>query len=203
MSMSPEDLLTELQKGCSTKISETLEAIYRVCMEQRKRGVDDYSISTISKLGTQRGVPKAQSIRNKSGEKYRALIASFAENSPVKDLGKQKHQELDWIDEINNPKHRLLAKIQASELIATRKKLQEIIPPNLQIDIYDYKSTGLGSEHKLSNQERRALEYLLSNSFQSKWKLTPTDYGELIDENKHAVFKAATLDAIKKALDFL
>ncbi|MGO3445662.1 MAG: hypothetical protein ACTINA_19570, partial [Pseudoalteromonas distincta] len=27
-------------------------------MEQRNRGVDDYSISTISKLGTQRGVPK-------------------------------------------------------------------------------------------------------------------------------------------------
>ena len=72
--MNPEELLNKLKHGSSLKIQQSLDAIYEVCMEQQERGIQDFSVSTISNLGFNRGVPKAQSIRNRTGEKYRALI---------------------------------------------------------------------------------------------------------------------------------
>lgn len=79
--MNPEELLEKLKQGASAKVKETLDAVYEVCKEQQERGINDFSIATIAKLGSKRGVPKAQSIRNKSGEKYKALIVAFADNS--------------------------------------------------------------------------------------------------------------------------
>ena len=106
-----EELLEKLKQGASAKVKETLDAVYEVCREQQERGISDFSIATIAKLGAKRGVPKAQSIRNKSGDKYKALITAFADSS-----GKHKKSNIisksdsDWIDEIPNPKHQLLAK---------------------------------------------------------------------------------------------
>jgi len=202
-SMTPDELLKQLKSNSSRKIQTTLDAIYKVCSEQRERSIDDYSIATIARLGAGHGVPAAQSIRNKSGEKYRALIKSFEDSSPVKDLSKGKGHSQDWIDEIANPKHKLLAKIQASELNAAEKKLREIIPPNQRIDVYDHKSLSLDSEHKLTGLERTALEYLISDKFMNKWKFKESDYGEVLDSEGNVVFKVATIDALKKALRFL
>jgi len=84
--MKPSELTIKLKKNASPKTIETLDAIYQICQEQQDRGVDDFSISTISRLGSKRGIPKAQSIRNKAGESYRALIQSFADNSSTKGL---------------------------------------------------------------------------------------------------------------------
>lgn len=201
--MTPKELLEKLKKNASSKVQETLDSIYQICLEQQERAINDFSIATISRLGQKRGVPKAQSIRNKSGEKYRALIQSFAETSPVKNVTELPKRDEDWIDEISNPKHKLLAKIQASELRAAKQQLKEILPPNLRIDVYDHKNAPDLTEHKLSDLERRALEYLLSDSFKRKWYLTENEYGELVDSNNSPIFKIATLDAIKKALEYL
>jgi hypothetical protein len=93
-------------------------------MEQHYRGIHDFSISTISKLGFSRGVPKAQSIRNKTGEKYRALIQHFGDVTFQKPkLRKPSQSENAWIEEIQNPKHQLLARIMASKL----KEAQQMI----------------------------------------------------------------------------
>ena len=159
-------------------------------------------MTTISRLGHKRGVPKPQSIRNKSGENYRALIQSFADYSPTKGLAKPSKKDNDWIEEIANPKHKLLVRIQASELKAAQQQLQEIIPPNTRINVYDYKNT-TPTDMKLNDQERRALEYLISPTFQKKWNFHPNEYGELVDVSNTPVFKVATLDAIKKALEHL
>lgn len=201
--MNPKELLEKLKQGTSSKVQETLDAIYQICLEQQERAIDDYSIATIASLGQKRGVPKAQSIRNKSGEKYKALIQCFIDNNPVKNITKLLKHDEDWIDEIKNPKHKLLAKIQASELKATKQQLKEILPPNLRIDVYDHKHSPDLTEYKLTELEKRALEYLLSASFKSKWNLTENDYGELVDTNATPIFKVATLDAIKKALEYL
>jgi len=205
--MNPEELLTTLQKGSSKKIQETLAAIYNVCIEQKERGVNDYSYTTIARLGSGRGVPKAQSIRNSSGAKYRALIQAFADdaaNMPsTKNISKK---ELDWIEEIQNPKQKLLAKIMASQLKEAQKIVDEMIPPNQRIDIYDHKNVSQeqkNKSYKLTNQEVRALSYLLSDEFLKKWSFKATEYGEIIDTNNNVVFKAATLDALRKAITFL
>lgn len=43
-------------------------------MEQVNRGSYDFSVATIGRLSHERGGPGTQPIRNKSGERYRALI---------------------------------------------------------------------------------------------------------------------------------
>mgnify|MGYP000692903953 CR=1 FL=1 len=202
--MTPEQLLEQLKKEASDTTQETLNAIYDVCLEQKERGISDFSISTIAKLGYKRGVPKAQSIRNKSGEKYKALISSFAENSPaIKPLKTLSKSETDWINEISNPKHQLLTRIMASELKEAKQVIQEIIPPNQRIEIHDFRNTSLQDVPRLSEQEKRALQYIISDTFKTKWSLTENEFGELTDERGVSVFKASTVDAIRKALDFL
>lgn len=202
--MNAEDFLIELKKNTSIKIQQSLDSIYEVCLEQQERGIHDFSISTIAKLGINRGVPKAQSIRNKTGEKYRALIQYFADGASQKPkLRKPSQSENAWIEEIQNPKHQLLVRIMASELKEAQQMIREIIPPKQRIDIYDYKNMIPDQSFKLSDQEVRALQYLLSTDFQKKWNLKPTAFGELVDESNKPVFKVSTLDALRKALEYL
>ena len=94
--MKPEELLNKLKVGSSLKIQQSLDAIYEICTEQQERGIHDFSISTIAKLGNNRGVPKAQSIRNKTGEKYRALIQCFADLS-TQNLSYENHRKVRLI----------------------------------------------------------------------------------------------------------
>lgn len=202
--MNAEEFLKKLKKNTSIKIQQSLDAIYDVCMEQQERGIHDFSISTIAKLGFNRGVPKAQSIRNKTGEKYRVLIQYFADVASQKPkLRKPSQSENDWIEEIQNPKHQLLVRIMASELKEAQQMIREIIPPKQRIDIYDHKNMIPDQTFKLSDQEVRALQYLLSTDFQKKWNLKPTAFGELVDESNKPVFKVSTLDALRKALEYL
>ena len=202
--MNPEELLNKLKVGSSLKVQQSLDAIYEICTEQQERGIHDFSISTIAKLGSNRGVPKAQSIRNKTGEKYRVLIQCFADlASQTPKLRKPSQTENDWIEEIQNPKHQLLVRIMASELKEAQQIIREIIPPKQRIDIYDHKNISPNQSFKLSEQEVRALQYLLSTDFQKKWNLKPTHFGELVDESNKPVFKVSTLDALRKALEYL
>lgn len=202
--MNPEELLNKLKHGSSLKIQQSLNAIYEVCIEQQERGIQDFSVSTIANLGFNRGVPKAQSIRNKTGEKYRALIQCFVDVSLQKPkLVKPSQTDNTWIEEIQSPKHQLLVRIMASELKEAQQMIREIIPPKQRIDIYDHKNMILDESFKLSDQEVRALQYLLSKDFQKKWNLKPTHYGELVDESNKPVFKVSTLDALRKALEYL
>ena len=202
--MNPEELLNKLKLGSSLKMQQSLDAISEICIEQQERGILDFSISTIAKLGNNRGVPKAQSIRNKTGEKYRALIQYFADlASQTPKLRKPSQSENDWIEEIQNPKHQLLVRIMASELKEAQQMIREIIPPKQRIDIYDHKNMIPNESFRLSDQEVRALQYLLSTDFQKKWNLKPTHFGELVDESNKPVFKVSTLDALRKALEYL
>lgn len=202
--MNAEDFLKELKIDASLKIQQSLDAIYEVCLEQQERGIHDFSISTIAKLGFSRGVPKAQSIRNKTGEKYRALIQCFTDLSSQKSkLKKPSPNDSAWIDEIQNPKHQLLVRIMASELKEAQQMIREIIPPKQRIDIYDHKQMIPEQSFKFSNQEVRALQYLLSSDFQKKWNLKPTEIGALVDESNKSVFKVSTLNALRKALEYL
>ncbi|MBD3585713.1 hypothetical protein HHX48_08210 [Salinimonas sp. HHU 13199] len=197
--MKPEELLDQLKINSSQKVQVTLEAIYEVCGEQVKQGINDFSVSTIARIGAHRGVPKAQSIRNKSGEKYRALIECFAQNNAK--AAKAKVTE-NWIDEIKSPKHRLLVQMMAAELAETKQKVNEIVPPNKVVHVYDH-GEPISEFERLNPIERRALDYILSDSFMKKWYLTTTEFGEMTDDSGKVVFKPGTVDALKKALRYL
>ncbi|MEW8474565.1 MAG: gamma-mobile-trio protein GmtX [Candidatus Thiodiazotropha endolucinida] len=201
--MKPAKLLDKLKETASSKTCKTLDAIYDICLEQEERGLDDFSVATIARLGHSRGVPKAQSLRNKTGESYRALLRSFEEQHRGDKPRIETRAEDDWIEEIQNPKHKLLVRIQASELAAANKKLRDFVPPGTRIEVRDYQNNTQGEDYKLNNLERRALEYLISEEFLGKWGFSISEYGEILDGTGSVVLKAATLNAVKKALSYL
>lgn len=198
--MSPQQLLDRLKSGASARQSKTLDAVYAVCQEQVDRGASDFSYATISRIGADRGVPKAQSIRNRSGEAYQALIKCFAEITASNQ--QRKHKSTDaWIDEIADPKIRLLVSKLQAELIETKRLVRAIVPPGTTI-VVDDRRGGL-SQHRLSEVERRALEFLASDEFLKEWGYVAGDRGEVIDSQGNRKFKPGTIGALRKSLQYL
>lgn len=201
--MNAEDFLKNLKQSSSPKVSKTLDAIYQICLEQEKRKIYDFSAATIARLGYNRGVPKAQSINNKTGQVYRELLSFFSSQYTEKKSVIYPKGDDDWIEEINSPKLKLLVRMQAAELAAAKKKLAEFIPPSARIAVSDYQNVILDEDAKFTNLERRALEYIVSDDFLNKWGFSISEYGEIVDASGTVVLRAATSDAVRKALNFL
>ena len=103
------------------------------------------------------------------------------------------------LEQSKDQKHKLLARIQAAELSAAQSKIRDFVPPGTRIDVYDHRGSHDDPDVKLTAQERRALEYIISKEFQQKWNFSETAYGELVESNNKVVLKAATVDAVKKS----
>ncbi len=71
------------------------------------------------------------------------------------------------------------------------------------MNVRDYQNETMEDGRPLNDQERRALEYLISEQFLAKWQFSISEYGEVIDDNGNVVLKATTEDAVKKALTYL
>lgn len=196
--MTSEDLLTKLKSDSNERTKKTLDSIYEVCKKQLQKGESDFSYTTISKIGENLKIPKPQSIRNKSGEKYRILIDYFKTQTGAQNR-KKVTKEFDWVKKISDPSSRILINQLIFENKNLKKQIDEQIPPNTLITIKD-KSTPIDTEFELTPLEKRAIEYLLSNSFRRKLSLTENDFGAYIDSNNNTIFPAGTSHALKKAL---
>ncbi|WP_372779022.1 gamma-mobile-trio protein GmtX [Litorivivens sp.] len=196
--MSPEDTLEHLKSISSSRIHSTLDAIYKVCCQQRELGNSDFSIATIAKVGTDLGVPKAQSIRNSTGENYRILIKSFRDSVKSGSIKKNAKGKDSWIADIEDPGLRLLVQVQAAELAEANRLISEFLPPGLEIKVTDNIIKA-----ELNLIERRALEYLVSSSFLEDAGLILGSRGDVLDESGKTVFPVGTIDALRKALDSL
>lgn len=204
--ITPEQVLSQLKKKASSRVQNSLDAVFTICKEQQERGLNDFSYSTIARLGKGRGVPAAQSIRNKTGESYRTLIASF--NSSTKDQPRSarstsKGKIHAWIDELDDP----VVKLQANILYAQKKEaerlLNEVVPINQVIEVFDNVDVSVASI-KLTELERSALEYLISSEFLRRHQLELGKNGSIVStDTQKSFFPVATLDAIKKALQNL
>lgn len=204
--ITPEEVLSQLKKKASSRVQSSLEAVFTICKEQQERGLNDFSYSTIARLGKGRGVPAAQSIRNKTGESYRTLIASF--NSSTKDQPRSarstsKGKMHAWIDELDDP----VVKLQANILYAQKKEaerlLNEVVPINQVIEVFDNVDVSVASI-KLTELERSALEYLISSEFLRRHQLELGKNGSIVSsDTQKSFFPVATMDAIKKALQNL
>ncbi|MGP9799436.1 gamma-mobile-trio protein GmtX [Rheinheimera sp. NSM] len=202
---SPDIVLEQLKSQVSERVHHTLQAIYEVCNEQKQRGLDEFSYTTIARLGKGRGVPAAQSIRNKTGEAYRTLISSFANQSPKpSNINKPSYgKNYAWIDELKDPVVKLQARILYSQKVAAERLVNEIAPIDRVIEIFDGKSSDTLSK-RLTSLERDALEYLLSNEFKRRHQLVIGPNGSILSADSNESFlPVATIDAIKKALQFL
>ncbi len=204
--ITPEQVLSQLKKKASSRVQNSLEAVFTICKEQQERGLNDFSYSTIARLGEERGVPRAQSIRNKTGESYRTLIASF--NSSTKDQpqpprNNSKGKMYAWIDELEDPVVKLQANILYSHKKEAERLLNEVVPINQVIEVFDNVDVSVASI-KLTDLERSALEYLISNEFLRRHQLELGENGSIVSsDTQKSFFRVATIDAIKKALQNL
>ena len=78
MNHEPNELCKKLKQNSTSKTVKSITIIHNVCTEQAERGSNDFSIATIGRLSEAAHGPKTQAIRNKTGDKYRALIESWA-----------------------------------------------------------------------------------------------------------------------------
>lgn len=200
--MKSEELLNRLKLGSNKRTQSSLDAIYKVCLNHQNDGETDFSYSTIARIGEFDGVPKAQSLRNKSGEKYRSLIQFFKEESAKKNPKRLSPKEDDWIDKIQDPSAKILAKQLIHENKKLKSELNEIIPPQTIIEVRDHKDN-FNNIERLSSLERRSIEYLLSDSFKRKLSLSEDKFGAYIDCNGNRLLPVGTVAALKKCLDNL
>lgn len=206
-SVTPEEVRTQLKKQVSSRVQSSLDALFVICQEQLERGVNDFSFSTIAKLGKNRGVPAAQSMRNKSGEPYRTLIQAFTDtaskNISVRPKPIALGNSLRWIDEIQDPILKLQVNILYSQKKEAERLLQEVVPINQMIEIFDGESSSV-SKIMLTPLEREAFDYLLSNEFLRREALEQGQNGSILrQKDGSTMFPTATLDALKKALLYL
>lgn len=200
--MNAKDFLDQIKKDSSKRAEQSLDAIYYVCLNQLKKGETDFSYSTISRIGQDKGVPRAQSIRNKSGEKYQQLIAYFKKEAEVKNPKKLNRTDEDWVEKITDPTTKILVRQLIHENKRLKSELNEIIPPKSLIEIRDHRSDE-GHLEKLEDFERRALESLLSDRILNKLSLSIDSMGAYRDINNKIVFPIGTETALKKCLENL
>ena len=198
----PEQTLSHLKATMHKKSHRTLDCIYDVCTEHFEQGKTDFSYATIARVGEKRGVPKAQSIHNKTGEPYRILIDVFRESLPQISQSKPAAPS-NWIESIDDPKIKLLVKIQEAELRQAQRMLKEIKPVPLTITVNDHDDSISSQATKLTNREREGLEYLLSGDFlEANEGIERGSRGDLYYEG-HMIFQPGTFDGIEKALKYL
>jgi hypothetical protein len=87
---------------------------------QVKSGRDDFTISSLARIMEPDGGPKESTLRNKSGERYRVLIAAYKANHKNHSPKKKHSKTPDWVDRIEALDIRWLVK----DLIASEKALR-------------------------------------------------------------------------------
>ncbi|WP_339535526.1 gamma-mobile-trio protein GmtX [Pseudomonas hunanensis] len=197
--MKPDELLVQLKATSRPRTHKTLDAIYMACVEQRDRGSTDFSYAMISRVGKPYGVPAVQSLHNSGGANYRALIDSFAPKVAKKTP--KATGPYSWIEELPAGETKLLVKMLLADLKSAQRTIKEVLPNSkvFEIDLRQQPS----SQFKLLPIERRALEYLCSDSFFNKRSLSRGPRGDVNGPNGEQLFRPGTMDAIDKALKHL
>lgn len=198
--MTPEEMLVHLCEK-APKQKPSLEAIYAVCKEIADFGSTDFSYANVARRGADQKVPKAQSITNKTGENYQALIKCFASAQGTRKRPPKPRSGDAWADDIKDPQIRILVQRTLAELAEAQQALREIVPPGTSIRVDD--RTGTSPDFKLNSFERRALEYLRSDDFLHDFQLERGQRGEVLDQKGRAVFKPGTIEALDKVLKLL
>jgi len=210
--MNPDELFKILKKNLSPRKLNTLEKIHQICTEQSERGSYDFSVATIARISEEQGGAKAQSIRNKTGETYRALIESWAKYKKPLKIASQKIKEKDaWVERIEKPDIKFLV----LDLIAKNKKLigenqQLKAIKELHIDMRPVSSNIaqtssdmtpiLTSSISFQSSERKALSHAIDEEELKSKGWSADERGRISDANGNVLFKVGFVSAIRKLL---
>ena len=210
--MTPESLFTSLSSQLGTRKQRSLQLIHQICAEQQERNSHDFSIATIGKLSKARGGPSEQAIRNKNGDEYRQLIASWQCTNNHKKLGRTPvEQPQDVLKLINEPSVRAEVGLMLAELKQLRGEVRLLKSLNKDTIIIDKSIHLRGSSNSkvellpaipLSSAELHALENAISPAtFENNgWQEDPKD-NSVRNQHGRKVFEAGFVSAIKTVLD--
>jgi len=203
---TPEKVLEILKQGSSSRTIKSLDIIHRVCIEQANRGSTDFTIAMIGRLSKEAHGPGIQAIRNKTGEKYQALIKSWADfKKPLNVVsGKVKEKEA-WVNDIKEPHIKWLV----LDLIADNSRLRGQLQlakqhSNINIDMRSETKKAPNQQHlntqTLLPDEREALSHAIDEQEVLAKKWTVGELGEVFDANGEEVFQIGFIEAIQKIL---
>ena len=170
---------------------------HKACTQLRDLGECNFKISDVARYGRNMGVPKVQSLRNSPD--FVALIKAFRNEAAAK--AKPKRGNLlavdAWIDDILDPRLRLLVREQSSENYELRQQIKEMKPIGNVITVRDISKVF----SELSPVELRSLHYIQSNEFLKDHNMKEGDRGEVVDSNGEIFFPIGTLKAVRKVLN--
>jgi len=210
MTDEPSELCEKLKQNTSSRTAKSLDIIHQICTEQAERGSTDFSIATIGLLSEAALGPKTQTIRNKTGEKYRALIQSWAEfKKPLKVISGKVREKDSWVNDIAEPRIKWLV----MDLLAQNSKLKGQLQlakeqANVHIDLRPVAKNGnsAGSDPlklfnaELLSSEREALERAISLEGQRKHGWSTDERGRVRDKDGNEIFQVGFISAVRKIL---
>lgn len=208
----PNDFVNELMETASPRKKRTLELIHKVCKEQHHRGSKDFSIPTMVKLLKDEGGPSEQTIRNKDGAEYRALLKCWADFSDGTSKKPTKMKESSFSDTILDGIEDITIRALVGIVLAENKKLKgenSILKQqtNLTIDMRPYSKTTSNNKDvdtslslsKLLPSEVSALQHAISAEFLKQQGYTTDEQGRVLYKGI-SIYKAGYVTAIKKVI---
>lgn len=215
--MTPDQLLEQLKQNCSSRKLRNLEILQEICRKQSERGGKDFSIATIGRLSAEKGGPATQSIRNKTGNDFKALISAWAGHTggSTRKLPKPNENPIFAVlDLIPDPAVRAVM----GTVLAENKKLRGQIDllkrhSEIVIDRRPVSSSGtyfsqqIGEPHsvfkKLTESEKIALCHAISDDLikQEGWEIDQS--GRVLNHKKRPIFKAGFATGMKKIISSL
>ncbi len=212
--MNPSELLVQLKGSANSRKARNLDIVDAVCREQQDRGSKDFSVATIARLCQARKGPSKQTIHNRTGDAYKALIAEWAKfaGGGVKKPKRASENPLnDVLAKIDDPAVRAvmgsvladnkklrgevnLLKSRANVIIDRRaeitssasRELIQILPPSASLTV----------------SETEALRYAISERVleDEGWEIDP--HGRILSsKSRRTIFKVGFASAIRKVLE--
>ena len=186
----------------SQKTKRSLKAINETCKEQLQNGSLDFSIATIACEGNKRGVPQAQSIRNKSGKLYRELINLWNVEHGKSNISLTK-KSTEWVNRIDDPATRFLV----NDLLAQKRSLMselQILKSVTVLDIdmrVDQAGSIIDRNHlNLVDSELDALKAAIDSRTFERLGWSKMSRGAVSNKHGEVIFERGFVSAIEKIL---
>lgn len=209
----PEELATQLMENASTRKKNSIEKIHNICREQYERGSKDFSVSTIARISTENGGPSEQTIRNKSGSDYRAILKAWADYSEgyttKQKTNKQSTIADTLLEGINDPTIKALVGVILAEnkklksensLLKSQTTLTIDMRPQQNNPSLQTSSLELPSQSEvLLPSELSALEHAISDDLFS-YQVWIADTQGRVKNKGMQLYKAGYVTAIKKII---
>jgi hypothetical protein len=206
--MDPEQLLDTLKTNADARRTRSLETINAICREQIERGSKDFSVATIGRLSEKAGGPATQTIRNRTGGDFKALISAWAQHTG----GFVQRQP----KVIESPLYAVLEKIPdpavravMGAVLAENRKLKgevNLLKQSAEITI-DQRPVQAAAKMQIlpaltgvTDSEIEALRHAISDKLMNDEVWTIDEKGRILSKGGATIFKAGFATAIRKVL---